>query len=65
MADRYYGHDRGDGWESVTVGSSSTSTTDVEIRVDDASDITRQEVLEMIEILKQAILKDASFPNRN
>jgi hypothetical protein len=46
MADRFYGIDRGEqGVANVTEGSSSTATTDVEVRVDLAANMSKMEVL--------------------
>ena len=59
MAERYYGIDRGEqGVQNVTEGSSSTATTDVEVRIDLAASMNRTEVLLALETLKQAIIQD-------
>lgn len=64
MAERFYGIDRGDEQipSSVTEGSSSTATTDVEIRIDLAgfsgTAQDRENVLALIDVIKQAILQD-------
>lgn len=57
MAQAYYGLDRGENEFDVTVGSSSTATTDVEVRVDIASSITKAEVLQALDNIRNAILK--------
>lgn len=66
MAERFYGLDRGKTQKDVTEGSSSTATTDVEIRIDlagfagKASD--KIEVLNLIEHIKNAITRDTWPP---
>jgi hypothetical protein len=57
MANRYYGLDRGDNENDVTEGSSSTATTDVEVRVDLAASQDRSEVLLALDKIKNWILK--------
>lgn len=61
MANRYFGLDRGETKTDTTEGSSSTATTDVEIRVDLAASMGRREVLIAIDELKQYIL-EADWP---
>jgi len=56
MADRFYGIDRGEqGVRNVTEGSGSTATTDVEVRVDLAANMSKLEVLLALDTLKEAI----------
>jgi len=63
MADRFYGIDRGEqGVRNVTEGSSSTATTDVEVRIDLAATMSKQEVLLAIDVLKEAIFQDTWPP---
>lgn len=66
MAERFYGLDRGQTRKDVTEGSSSTSTLDVEVRIDLAGIATngtgRNEVIQMLEYIKQAILEDSWPP---
>lgn len=63
MADRFYGIDRGEqGVRNVTEGSGSTATTDVEVRVDLAANMSKQEVLLAIDVLKEAIFQDTWPP---
>lgn len=63
MADRFYGIDRGEqGVRNVTEGGSSTATTDVEVRVDLAPGMSKQEVLLAIDVLKEAIFQDTWPP---
>lgn len=66
MAERYYGLNRGETKASVVEGSSSTATTDVEVRIDLAGIASdnqgRNEVLQMLENIKQAIMEDAWPP---
>jgi hypothetical protein len=63
MADRFYGIDRGEqGVKNVTEGSGSTATTDVEVRVDLAANMSKQEVLLAIDVLKEAIFQDTWPP---
>ena len=57
MAQRYYGNDRGDTEFGITEDSSTTATTDVELRVDLASNITKSEVLIQLDMIKNHILK--------
>lgn len=56
MADRIYGLDRGDVEENVSEGSSSP-TKDVEIVIDLAVSLEKSEVLQLIEMIKNHILK--------
>jgi hypothetical protein len=59
MAERFYGIDRGEqGVRNVTEGNSSTATTDVELRVDLAANMNKDEVLYAIESIKDAIIQD-------
>ena len=63
MADRFYGIDRGEqGVRNVTEGSSSTATTDVEVRVDLAANMNKIEVLLALDTIKEAILQDTWPP---
>jgi hypothetical protein len=62
MADRFYGIDRGEhGVRNVTEGSSSTATTDVEVRVD-LIGMSKLEVLLALDTIKEAILQDTWPP---
>lgn len=61
MANRYYGIDKGEsGIGNVTEGSSSTATTDVEIRVD--TGLSKAEALILIQQLTHAIFQDTWPP---
>jgi hypothetical protein len=63
MAERYYGIDRGEeGSVNVTEGSSSTATTDVEVRIDLAATMSQSEVLLALDTIKRAILEDSWPP---
>ena len=63
MADRFYGIDRGEqGVANVTESSSSTATTDVEVRVDLAANMSKMEVLLALEAIKEAITQDTWPP---
>ena len=63
MAERFYGIDRGEqGVRNVTEGASSTATTDVELRVDLAANMQKDEVLFAIDSIKQAIIQDTWPP---
>jgi hypothetical protein len=63
MADRFYGIDRGEqGVRNVTEGSSSTATTDVEVRVDLAANMNKIEVLLALDTIKEAITQDTWPP---
>lgn len=62
MADRFYGIDRGEqGVRNVTEGSSSTATTDVEVRVD-LIGMSKLEVLLALDTIKEAIIQDTWPP---
>lgn len=62
MADRFYGIDRGEqGVRNVTEGSSSTATTDVEVRVD-LIGMSKLEVLLALDTIKEAIAQDTWPP---
>jgi len=56
MADRIYGLDRGDQEHDVSEGSSSP-TKDVEIVVDLAVSLEKSEVLQLIDMMKNHIIK--------
>lgn len=66
MAERYYGVDLGQVTESVTEGSSSTATLDVEVRIDlagiSADGKSRQDVIIALENIKMAIMRDTWPP---
>ncbi len=63
MAERFYGIDRGEqGVRNVTEGAATTATTDVELRVDLAANMQKDEVLFAIETIKQAIIQDTWPP---
>lgn len=63
MADRFYGIDRGEqGVRNVTEGSSSTATTDVEVRIDLAANMDKMEVLLALDTIKEAITQDTWPP---
>lgn len=62
MADRFYGIDRGEqGVRNVTEGSTSTATTDVEVRVD-LIGMSKLEVLLALDTIKEAIIQDTWPP---
>lgn len=62
MADRFYGIDRGEqGVRNVTEGSTSTATTDVEVRVD-LIGMSKLEVLLALDSIKEAIAQDTWPP---
>lgn len=62
MAQRYYGLNRGESRHQVVIGSSSTATLDVEIRIDDASSINKQHAAELIRYALEAMLEDLATP---
>jgi len=63
MADRFYGIDRGEqGVRNVTEGSGSTATTDVEVRVDLAANMSKIEVLLALDTIKEAIIQETWPP---
>lgn len=62
MAERFFGIDRGDEQipASVTEGSSTTATTDVEVRVDMAGFSGtgyREEVVRLLDVIKMRVLQ--------
>lgn len=61
MAKRYYGLDIGGELAEVSEGSSTTSKG-VEISFDITAGVTRQEVLNAIENIKNAIIQDIYPP---
>lgn len=56
MADRIYGLDRGDTEFDVSEGSSSP-TKDVEVVVDLAVNLEKSEVLQLLDMIKNHVLK--------
>ena len=56
MADRFYGLDRGDTEFSVTE-QATTPTKDVEVAVDLAVDLEKSEVLQLLDMIKNHIIK--------
>lgn len=63
MAQRYYGVDRGEqDKRNVTEGSSTTATLDVEVRIDLAATMSKQEVLLALNTIEQAIFEDTWPP---
>lgn len=61
MADRFYGVDRGGQGKDVSEDSSTTSK-DVEIRIDLSAGMERHEVLLLIDELKGKVLEDTWPP---
>lgn len=59
MANRYYGFNRGQTEFEVTEGA-STGSTDVEFRVDDTKNLTKDELERFLQMLKNVILKNLS-----
>jgi hypothetical protein len=57
MAQRYFGLDKGETEFSVTEDSSTTATTDVEVRVDLAASMSKSEVLQQLDMIKNHIIK--------
>jgi hypothetical protein len=66
MAERFYGINRGETEKDVVEGSATTATTDVEVRIDlagiDTTGQGRNEVIQMLEYIKNAIMKDSWPP---
>ena len=60
MAQRYFGLDRGDQENDVTEASSTTATTDVEVRVDLAASMPVSEILIALDNIKNWIIKNQS-----
>lgn len=63
MAQKYYGFNKGEHKTAITTGSSSTAGCDVELRYDIASALTKQEVLDFIELIKQSVIEDSWQPS--
>lgn len=61
MADRFYGVDRGGQGKDVSEDASTTSK-DVEVRIDLSAGMERHEVLLLIDELKGKILEDSWPP---
>lgn len=57
MADRIYGLDRGDNYQTEVSEGSSSPTKDVEIVVDLAVSLEKSEVLDLIDMIKAHIIK--------
>lgn len=60
MADIFYGLDRGDTEFDVAQGSNSP-TKDVEVVVDDAVNLTKEEVVRALDMIKNHIIKNADY----
>jgi len=60
MADIIYGINRGDVEEDVTIGASSPSQ-DIEVVVDDAVGLTKTEVIQHLDMIKNRILKGDDY----
>lgn len=60
MADIFYGADRGD-TEFDVVTDSSSPTKDVEVVVDDAVGLTKKDVLVILDMIKNHILKEDDY----
>lgn len=60
MAQRYFGLDRGDTENDVTEDSSTTATTDVEVRVDLAAGMKVSEILIALDNIKNWIINHQS-----
>lgn len=61
MADRFYGIDRGPNEIRRVTESASTTSLDVEVRVD-LIGMSKLEVLTLLETLKEAIIQDTWPP---
>jgi hypothetical protein len=61
MASRYYGMDRGQTTDDIDEGSSTTSS-DVEIVINLAKSLTRAEVLQIMDMLKERIIEEPWAP---
>lgn len=60
MADIFYGVDRGETLDDVVTDSSSP-TKDVEVVVDDAVSLTKTEVIQALEYIKEFILESDDY----
>lgn len=60
MADIFYGIDRGDNEEDMVVDSSSPGK-DVEVVVDDAVSLTKTEVIQALDMIKNRLLKENDY----
>lgn len=61
MADRFYGLDRGDNEFTEVVDQATSPGKDVEVAIDLAVNLTKAEVLRLIDTIKNHILDD-TFP---
>ena len=61
MGNRFYGLDKGDQAEDVAIDT-STQSKDIELNIDDAVSLTKLDVLQGLEKIKQAVQEDSSFP---
>jgi len=57
MADRFYGLDRGDNFDTEVTEQATSPTKDVEIAIDLAVSLEKSEVVDLIERIKQHIIK--------
>lgn len=60
MADIFYGMDRGDQYDDI-VTSASSPTKDVEVVVDDAVNLTKEEVIRMLDQIRNHILEEDDY----
>lgn len=60
MADIIYGLDRGDTEFDIVSGSTSP-TKDVEVVVDDAVNLTKEEVVRALDMIKNHIIKNDDY----
>lgn len=67
MASSYFGLNRGQtgrssaaGTSPVTESASATGSTDVEVRVDATKSLTKNEIINLLEAIKDHMLKNAS-----
>ena len=58
MADRFYGLDRGDNFDTEVTEQATSPTKDVEIAIDLAVSLEKSEVIDLIERIKMHILND-------
>lgn len=61
MGTRYYGGEQGEQKEDISVATSTTSKP-MELTVDDASGLTKEDVYKFLDEAKARVLEDDGFP---
>lgn len=60
MADRFYGLDRGEQFQNITIGA-ATGSTGIEVRINSASGLSRQEAITALREIERAIVEDLAY----